>query len=90
MFPLVKKIIDGVPLVLIMIDCAVTGARHPNYIEPAKEHSTMSIERAELTHEENSAAICNTQDAYQGSTPRANNSRDTLGQANLDYIQCLD
>ena len=86
MFPLVKKIIDGVPLVLIMIDCAVTGTRHLDYIESAKEHSTMSSGRAELTHEENSAAICNTQDGHQGSTPRANYSRDTLSQANLDYI----
>ena len=87
MFPLVKKIIDGVPLVLIMIDCAVTGTRHLNYIESASKHSTMSIERAELmSHEENSAAICNTQDGHQGSTPRAINSRDTLSQANLDYI----
>ena len=29
MFPLVKKIIDGIPLVLIMIDCAASGNR-PN------------------------------------------------------------
>lgn len=87
MFPLVKKIIDGVPLVLIMIDCAVTGTRHLNYIESAKEHSTMSIDRAELmSHEEDSLpAICTTQDWYQGSTPRATNSRDTLSQANLDF-----
>ena len=85
MFPLVKKIIDGVPLVLIMIDCAATGTRHLNYIESAKEHSTMSIEEAELTHEENTAATCATQDGYQGSTPRAINSRDTLSQTNLDY-----
>lgn len=86
MFPLVKKIIEGVPIVLIMIDCAVTGTRHLNYIESAKEHSTMSIERAELlSQEENPAATCTTQSGYQESTPRVNYSRDTLSQANLDY-----
>lgn len=65
MFPLVKKIIDGVPLVLIMIDCAVTGTRHLKYIESAKEHSTMSIEGAELTHEKNSDATCTTQNGIR-------------------------
>jgi len=86
MFPLVKKIIDGVPLVLIMIDCAVTGTRHLNYIESAREHPTVSNGGAELgTREENTAATCTTQDGYQKSTPRAINSRDTSSQANLDY-----
>ena len=78
MFPLVKKIIDGVPLVLIMIDCAVTGTRHLNYIESAKEHSTMSTIRSGTNLMRRTLLPSVQNRGYQWSTPRATNSRDTL------------
>jgi hypothetical protein len=70
MFPLVKKIIDGVPLVLIMIDCAVDRTSISN-IESAR-FSTMSSSRAERAREDT---------AFR----RQNHLLSNIKSANLDY-----
>ena len=70
MFPLVKKIIDGVPLVLIMIDCAVDRTSISN-IESARL-STTSSNRADRVGE----------DVHSS---RANHLLNNKKSANLDY-----
>ena len=70
MFPLVKKIIDGVLLVLIMIDCAVDRTSISN-IESAR-FSTTSGNRAERAGE----------DVHSS---RVNHLLNNIKSANLDY-----
>ncbi len=70
MFPLVKKIIDGIPLVLIMIDCAATGTSISN-IESAR-YSTYVEHRAERAGE----------DDYSS---RVNHLLNNIKSANLDF-----
>ena len=70
MFPLVKKIIDGVLLVLIMIDCAVDRTSISN-IESAR-FSTTSSSRAETAGE----------DDYSS---RVNHLLNNIKSANLDF-----
>lgn len=70
MFPLVKKIIDGVPLVRFMIECTVDRTSISN-IESARR-STVSSSRAERERE----------DAASG---RQSHLLSNTKSANLDY-----
>ena len=70
MFPLVKKIIDGVPLVRLMIDCAVDRTSISN-IESAK-FSTMSSSRAAKERED-------------AAPRRQNHLLNNIKSANLDF-----
>ena len=76
MFPLVKKIIDGIPLVLIMIDCAAHGT-HQNM--GSTEFTTLSynimrsaelkVDSTELVRSPTGVDIainaCNTQNKFE-------------------------
>ena len=70
MFPLVKKIIDGVPLVRLMIDCAVDRT------------SISNIESAKISTKSSSRAARAGEDVHSS---RVNHLLNNIKSANLDF-----